>query len=218
MLSTIITSLCKISFSNPQQKPKIQRLAKVNPPQPKGQTPAQLLTHSPCSTEQGEIAWDGSRIVIRTGRLLTKYHCRQNRLDLGKTYVIYCQLKKTQVVRNREKHRNNAFPPLSPKQNFTPSTPDSSTCPLHSTRGRGQICRYGRSYSPAYFPCSGMVFPHGLQNFKKKKSSVWALHRLRFLQELSTCSSVGAGKICPSVREVVKKPKCILRNYIISGD
>jgi len=49
------------------------------------QTPTQLLTHSPCSTGQGQKAgWKTSWVEIKTGRSLTSHCHRQNRLSSGK--------------------------------------------------------------------------------------------------------------------------------------
>jgi len=52
------------------------------------------ITHSTFSTGWEEkIGWKSSWVETKTGRSLTSYHQRQNRLNLVKIYLIYSQLK-----------------------------------------------------------------------------------------------------------------------------
>jgi len=77
------------------------------------QSPTQLLIPfltSPPQQDKGrkEEKWERESlwVKIKTGRLLTNYCCRQNRLELGK--LIYCQQSLLiWVVRKKNKKKKN---------------------------------------------------------------------------------------------------------------
>lgn len=88
------------------------------------QIPTQPLLPSLSSAWQGEkIGWERTCVDIKTGRLLTNYPHRQNRLDLRKINIIYWQLQYILVGRNKGKRNNNTFLSPLPRINFTPSLP-----------------------------------------------------------------------------------------------
>jgi len=51
--------------------------------------------------QQRENTMKGSWVEMRTGRWLSNYHHRQNRLDSGKINFIYYQSNQTRIVRNK---------------------------------------------------------------------------------------------------------------------
>lgn len=157
-----------------------------------GQTPTQLLTHSHCSAEQG------NRMRRLMGCDRDKEIVYQLPLQAKQTWLgeNWCNLLSIKIDSGSEKQRKTPkwglSSPLSQAELYSFNS-RLLHFPLHGAGGRGN---YGQSYPPMHFPCSGTVSPHGLQNFRKKTiASVWALHRLRFPRELSTCSSVGPSRV-----------------------
>lgn len=140
--------------------------------------------------------------MVKAGRWLTDYHCRQNKLDLGKTNVL-----STKTDSGSEKQRQTLkclSSSLSQAELYSFAPGSSTSHPEQDRDRRAGATMAGaqellsatpaRSHIP---PALARALSHGLQSCRKKNNlaSAWALHWLRFLQELSTCSSVGSSRL-----------------------
>lgn len=84
-----------------------------------GCRPPPLLCQSLSSARE----WRGSQVEssyveIRTGRSLTNWDHRRNKLSLGKTNLISYPLQKGRVVRNKDKNKT-IFPSLPPRPSYS---------------------------------------------------------------------------------------------------
>lgn len=113
------------------------------------------------------------------GRSHTNYHHGQNRPDLGKINLIYCQLKEIWMVRNKGKSETAPFPSPLSQADLQPFIPDTSTSrvPLDGVVQGDGVCGQSttaplcRSFFLTLFPCPSVgAFP-GLQSFRMNRFS-----------------------------------------------
>lgn len=131
-----------------------------------GQTPAQLLTHSPSSTGQGEtIAWKRSWDKIKTGKLLASYCHGQNRLNLRKINL-FTILKELDSKKWRQ--TIEMTPPTTTSQAQLNSFIPDSSAPTHKGHRGIWNWRYQSFLNSVYM----LLPPHTLSH--SRMGSPWA--------------------------------------------
>lgn len=108
-----------------------------------------------------KTAREKSRVKMKTWRSLISYYCKQNRLNLGRINLIYCQLKYIWVVRNKKTNTKTLFLPHSPAQLSSFTSSSSSPVPSR-TDGWRVICHFpSATHFPflTLLPCSSLGSP-----------------------------------------------------------